>query len=96
MSDLPALVARRLIVSGRVQGVGFRAGTVEAAVRMGIEGWVRNTDDGRVEIHAQGRGAVLEEFERWLEHGPRWARVDALSARIADVDPGIRGFQIRW
>ena len=96
MSDLPAVIARRVFVSGRVQGVGFRAGTVESALRSGVAGWVRNTEDGRVEIHVQGPAGAVGEFERWLERGPRWARVDALSARNLEADSNLVGFEIRW
>ena len=96
MSDLSGVTARRVFVSGRVQGVGFRAGTVEAALRSGVVGWVRNTEDGRVEVHVQGPGAAVVEFERWLEKGPRWARVDALSARNLEIDSTLETFEIRW
>ncbi len=96
MSDLPALIARRLLVSGRVQGVGFRASTIEAATRLGIVGWVCNRQDGRVEVHAQALAALVDEFERWLQQGPRWARVTGVSTQDLEVDLGLRGFEIRW
>lgn len=96
MSDLPAVIARRLLVSGRVQGVGFRASTLEAATRLEIVGWVRNRPDGRVEVHAQALAALVDEFERWLRQGPRWARVTGVSAQDVEMDEGLRGFEIRW
>ena len=96
MSDLPAVIARRLLVSGRVQGVGFRASTFEAATRLGLVGWVRNRADGRVEVHAQALDALVDEFERWLLQGPRWARVTGVSTQDVEVDEGLRGFEIRW
>jgi acylphosphatase len=96
LSDLPALIARYILVSGRVHGVGFRAATVEAAVRIEIHGWVRNLPDGRVEIHAQGRATDLENFTDWVEQGPRWARVDDLSVVARVPDPNLRSFEIRW
>lgn len=95
MSELPEVIARRYHIAGRVQGVGFRAGTVEAARRMSVEGWARNLPDGRVEVHAQGDSGALGEFGRWLEHGPSWARVVGVEESVAAVDPGIRGFTIR-
>ena len=69
-------VARRFVISGRVQGVGFRWFTREAADREGVHGWVRNLPDGRVEANAEGDADALERFERALRHGPRGARVD--------------------
>jgi acylphosphatase len=69
---------------------------MEAALRSGVTGWVRNTEDGRVEVHVQGPAGTVEEFERWLEKGPRWARVDALSARNLEADASLEGFEIRW
>jgi acylphosphatase len=69
-------IARRFIISGRVQGVGFRWFTRDAADREGVHGWVRNLPDGRVEANAEGDADALERFERALRHGPRGARVD--------------------
>jgi acylphosphatase len=74
-------VARRYLISGRVQGVGFRWFTRDAAEREGVHGWVRNLPDGRVEAQAEGDADALERFERALRHGPRGARVDEV-----DVD----------
>jgi acylphosphatase len=69
-------VARRFLISGRVQGVGFRWFARETADREGVHGWVRNLPDGRVEALAEGDAEALERFERSLRHGPRGARVD--------------------
>ena len=69
-------VARRYLVAGRVQGVGFRYVTDAAAARSGIDGWVRNLPDGRVEIAAEGEADALERFEREVRQGPRGARVE--------------------
>jgi acylphosphatase len=88
-------LARRYLVSGRVQGVGFRFFTEAAAAREGLHGWVSNTPDGRVEILAQGDAEALERFEHAIAHGPRMARVDHLD--ITDVGAADRetGFAIR-
>jgi acylphosphatase len=67
--------ARRYVVSGRVQGVGFRYFVEKNAARIGVTGWVRNLDDGGVEVHAQGSAAQLTELEGLLREGPRWAEV---------------------
>ena len=68
--------ARRFLISGRVQGVGFRYFTHAAATREGIHGWVRNLPGGAVEALAEGDVESLDRFERQLRHGPASARVD--------------------
>ncbi len=69
-------VARRYLISGRVQGVGFRYFTEAAAAREGVHGWVRNLPDGRVEAAAEGESEAVERFERAVRHGPPGARVE--------------------
>jgi acylphosphatase len=88
-------VARRFLISGRVQGVGFRYFTEAAASREGLHGWVRNLPDGRVEAAAEGEADAVERFERAMRHGPRGAKVDAVE--VADDVPTGRetGFTIR-
>ena len=61
------LVARRFLISGRVQNVGFRWFAESAAAREGVHGWIRNLPDGRVEAQAEGDAEALERFERALE-----------------------------
>ena len=89
------IVARRYVIGGRVQGVGFRYFTEAAAAREGILGWVRNTPDGRVEVSAEGDVEALDRFERSLRHGPPAARVDAVE--VDDLMPTGRatGFTVR-
>ena len=88
------IVARRYLISGRVQGVGFRYFTEATAAREGILGWVRNTPDGRVEVVAEGDAEALERFERRLRHGPRGARVERVD--VDDTMPaGETGFTIK-
>jgi acylphosphatase len=70
----------RLVVSGRVQGVGFRQQAVVEAERLGVVGWVRNLPDGRVEALAEGDKEAVEALLAWCKHGPRAARVDELKA----------------
>ncbi len=67
-----------LLVSGRVQGVAFRAYTVDEARRLGVEGWVRNLPDGRVEVEAEGERTALLGLVRFCERGPPAARVDGV------------------
>jgi acylphosphatase len=64
-----------IFVSGRVQGVFFRASTVEVAKKLGITGWVRNLNDGRVEVVAEGSKEKLDELIGWLKKGPILAKV---------------------
>jgi acylphosphatase len=65
----------RMLISGRVQGVCFRAYTREEACRLGLKGWVRNLPDGRVEVLAQGDPAKVGVLESWCHQGPPHARV---------------------
>ncbi len=88
-------VARRYLITGRVQGVGFRFFTQAAAAREGLHGWVRNLPDGRVETSVEGEAEAVSRFERDLRQGPRGARVEAV-----EIDHGVptgreTGFSIR-
>jgi len=88
MSDRPAV---RLLVSGRVQGVGFRYWAVGEARRLGLDGWVRNLADGDVEILAMGDREALGKLAEACRRGPVSARVTAV-ARGAGRDDGSRDF----
>jgi acylphosphatase len=88
-------VARRFLVSGRVQGVGFRFFAEAVAVREGVHGWVRNLSDGRVEAVAEGDASAVERFGRALQHGPRGARVDDVATEEEMPDGRDTGFSIR-
>ena len=70
------VTASRLLISGRVQGVGFRWFTLHKAQALGIVGWTRNLPDGRVEVVAKGRRESVADLEAALHHGPRLARVN--------------------
>ncbi|MEC5386232.1 acylphosphatase [Uliginosibacterium sp. H3] len=72
------IVARRLIVRGLVQGVGFRWSTVEEARRLGLGGWVRNRRDGSVEALVCGPNAAVAAMIHWAGKGPAGARVDGI------------------
>lgn len=85
--------ASRFVVSGRVQGVGFRAFVADAARVEGVAGWVRNLPDGSVEVRAEGEAEAVGRLERRLWQGPAHARVDDVLAE--DVAPsGSDGFRI--
>jgi acylphosphatase len=81
------MAARLYRLTGRVQGVGFRYFTYRAAQRLGVTGWVRNLEDGGVEVHAEAQSATLREFETQLRSGPYFARV--LDLNWNDVPPGL-------
>ena len=89
------LVARRYVISGRVQGVGFRFFAEAAAAREGLHGWAKNRPDGRVEISIEGDAESVERFERHIAHGPPGAEVSNLQID-EDVPTGrATGFSIR-
>jgi acylphosphatase len=80
------LRARRYHARGRVQGVGFRYFVERAAVDLGLTGYVRNLDDGRVEVYAVGPDEALSELERRLWKGPAYADVRGLDVQEAAVE----------
>jgi acylphosphatase len=91
---MSATVARRVVVSGHVQGVFFRDQTRREAHRRGVAGWVRNCPDGTVEAYFEGEAAAVEELVRWCRQGPRHATVYDL--RIKEAEPeGLDRFTIR-
>ncbi|KGI77190.1 acylphosphatase [Oleiagrimonas soli] len=84
--------AARFLVSGRVQGVFYRASTREQALRLALDGSAINLADGRVEVVASGTADALDALERWLRQGPPAAKVDAVERMpySAAVAPGFR------
>lgn len=82
----------RGFVSGRVQGVSFRAFVREQALAAGVDGWARNLADGRVEVLLCGEEAAVQAVAEALQHGPRLARVDSVTLEPASgpVPPGFR------
>lgn len=83
----------RFLISGKVQGVFFRATARHEALRLGLHGHARNLSDGRVEVVAKGGDEALGELERWLQHGPSAARVDAVQRFEHEVEVK-QGFMI--
>jgi len=77
-------VCRRCLVSGRVQGVFFRASTARKAIGLGVTGHAVNLPDGRVEVIACGPTENVEALCEWLKSGPPAARVDTLSVEVAE------------
>ncbi len=88
------ILARRFLVRGRVQGVGFRWFVEREAHILGIAGWVRNNHDGSVEVLAQGTRDQLSGLHGRLREGPRAARVDAVDAVEASPAAGLSSFRI--
>ena len=77
-------LARRYIVHGTVQGVGYRFFTCTCADALGVRGWVKNLPDGTVEVHAEGDEEQLKEFEFDLSRGARYARVSRVESGDAE------------
>jgi len=85
----------RLVVSGRVQGVGFRWAAVAEAQRRGLAGWVRNQAGGGVEIVAEGDKDGLEKLAAWARQGPRFASVSSVEQEWLEWSGELAGFEIR-
>lgn len=88
------MAAARFLVSGRVQGVGFRAATRGQARLLGLVGQAINLPDGRVEVRVWGLAERVDALERWLHVGPVLARVDAVTRHAEDGAPEQDGFVI--
>lgn len=86
---------RHLLVSGRVQGVAYRAATVRIAVPLGLTGWVRNLPDGRVEILAEGDDIFLERLEAWARKGPLQAKVATVEVQEEPATGEFDDFELR-
>ena len=78
------MIAKRVRITGRVQGVFFRAWTAEQARALKLSGWVRNCPDGSVEAHLQGNESAVERMIALLHDGPPAARVDRVEAGPAE------------
>jgi acylphosphatase len=84
------------MISGRVQGVFFRAHTEETAHALGLTGWVRNTEDGGVETVAEGHRPELERFLQWCRSGPPGARVSNVEERWETATGEFSRFSIKY
>jgi acylphosphatase len=88
------LVARRFVIRGRVQGVGFRFFVQDAARREGVRGYVRNLPDGGVEVLAEAESETMTQFEWAIRRGPPHARVDNVDMDVVEPSRGFTGFSI--
>jgi acylphosphatase len=84
------------VVSGSVQGVGFRYCARREAQSLGLTGWVRNKDDGEVELWAEGDSASLADFREWLEEGPSGAIVDSVRVERREMTGRYATFAIEF
>ena len=94
MPDVSEPTALAGVVTGRVQGVGFRWETRRQAVDLGIAGWVRNRRDGSVEVLIQGPRQAVDRMASWLRRGPAGAVVRSVALDPTPVDATLAGFEI--
>ena len=89
------MIIRRLQITGRVQGVGFRYAMRHEAQRLGVSGWVRNRRDGSVEALAQGTPESVDALIAWARRGPPGARVADLQVESGIAEDALAGFELR-
>jgi len=85
-----------IFVSGRVQGVYFRANTRKRAQELGVFGWVRNLPDGRVEAVFEGDKEKVEKMVRWAKRGPFWAKINNSEIQQEDCKGEFENFEIKY
>ena len=85
-----------IFVTGRVQGVFFRQSTKVMAIKNNAKGWVRNLDDGRVEIVAQGETQDIDNLAQWCKTGPANSRVDEFELSEENVTDEFENFEVRY
>jgi len=84
------------LVRGDVQGVGFRYFVQRKARQLRLPGWVRNNDDGSVELVAEGEREALEQLKRAVEEGPGAARVEGVDVQWSQGTGGLKAFDLAW
>ena len=85
-----------IFVTGRVQGVFFRQSTKVIAIKNNVKGWVRNLDDGRVEIVAQGETQDIDNLAHWCKTGPANSRVDEFELSEENISDEFETFEVRY
>ena len=96
LSRANGLKAVHILISGHVQGVGFRWFAEKQASELAVAGYVRNLPEGHVEVLAQADEQTLESFCRELRQGPRFAQVEEFSMKAVPVDVSLQGFGVRY
>ncbi|MBF2016844.1 MAG: acylphosphatase [Rivularia sp. T60_A2020_040] len=92
-STLPKQIRAHALISGKVQGVGYRYSTMNAAKKLGLNGWVRNLPDSRVEAVFEGASEVVQEMIRWCHDGSINAIVTDVQVEYSQAE-GLQGFEI--
>ena len=85
-----------VLVTGRVQGVFFRQATKVIAIKNNVTGWVRNLDDGRVEILIEGENKSVDSVMAWCNYGPANSRVDNIEVTNEDYSGNFESFEVRY
>ena len=86
----------KVVIHGRVQGVWFRATTKSQAEKQGVHGWVRNTDDGKVEAVFQGDDEVVDGMVDWCHQGSSLSKVAKIESTVIDTDEIFDDFHVRY
>ena len=89
------MIALRLTIRGRVQGVGYREAMIDAANALGVIGWVRNRRDGTVEALVQGDARAVERLLAWCRRGPPASAVTTVATQQVEADPALDAFERR-
>jgi acylphosphatase len=95
-TTMPEKIRAHIFVSGKVQGVWFREKTQRKAQELGVNGWVKNLLDGRVEAVFEGDRPQVEEMVKWAKKGPFWAKVNDLELTWEEYKGEFKGFEIKY
>ena len=90
------IVNVHVLISGRVQGVWFRASTTQIAKQLGLTGWIRNTSDGCVEAVFEGEERLINKMIEWCHKGPPLSKVKKVEVKNQEPTNGFNGFSIRY
>jgi acylphosphatase len=90
------LIAKHILVKGQVQGVFFRKNTKQVAEALNVDGWIKNTKEGNVEIFAQADKDAIEKLIAWCSQGPPRANVEDVEIKDAAIDKSINNFSIEY
>jgi len=88
--------SKHIVISGKVQGVFFRASTRQKAEQIGVNGWVRNTSDGKVEALFEGDEKKVNKLIEWCRHGPNLAEVKEVNIQEKEPTYGYTSFSIKY